>query len=341
MPDPRFYEDLGPATLSELARLTGGQLLSSERADLAIRSVAPLARADADSIGFFSDKRYVADLKATKAGACFVTQAVAGDVPEGCAAVVVDRPQVAWAAAANRLHRARRFETGVQAVDPTARLEEGVLVSPGVVIGADVQIGRGTRIGPGVVIGPGVTIGRDCEISARAVIGFAMIGDRVRIYAGAVIGEAGFGATVSASGIIDLPQLGRVLLQDNVTLGANCCIDRGAYDDTVVGENTKIDNLVHIAHNVRIGRNCLLAAYTGISGSTIVGDGVSMGGQAGVADHLVIGDGARIGAAAGVMKNVPAGETWGGFPAQPIRQWLRETAWLARMAAGRKSGGVE
>ncbi|MET0337879.1 MAG: UDP-3-O-(3-hydroxymyristoyl)glucosamine N-acyltransferase, partial [Caulobacter sp.] len=301
---------------------------------------APLGRADAGGIGFFSDKRYVADLRATKAGACFVAQAMAGDVPEGCAAIVVDRPQVAWAAAASRLYRAKTFEAGVAPVHPTAKLEEGVEVAPGAVIGAEAQIGRGTRIGPGAVIGPGVAIGRDCEIGARTVIGFALIGDRVRIYAGVIIGEPGFGAAVSAAGIIDLPQLGRVLLQDNVTVGANTCIDRGAYDDTVVGENTKIDNLVHIAHNVHIGRNCVLAGYTGISGSTVVGDGVSMGGQAGVADHLVIGDGARIGAGAGVMKNVPAGETWGGFPAQPIRQWLREAAWLGRMASSRK-GGVE
>ncbi len=340
MPDPRFYQDLGPAKLSELASLTGGQLLSSEAGDIEIRTAAPLGRADAASIGFFSDKRYVADLKATKAGACFVTQAMAAEAPGGCAVIVVDRPQVAWAAVASRLYRARAFEAGAPAVHPSARLEEGVEIAPGAVIGADAQIGRGTRIGPGAVIGPGVVIGRDCEIGARTVIGFALIGDRVRIYAGVVIGEPGFGATVSAAGIIDLPQLGRVLLQDNVTIGANTCIDRGAYDDTVVGENTKIDNLVHIAHNVRIGRNCVLAGYTGISGSTVVGDGVSMGGQAGVADHLVIGDGARIGAGAGVMKNVPAGETWGGFPAQPIRQWLREAAWLGRMASSRK-GGVE
>ncbi|WP_269713413.1 UDP-3-O-(3-hydroxymyristoyl)glucosamine N-acyltransferase [Caulobacter sp. NIBR2454] len=341
MPDPRFYQDLGPATLSELARLTGGQLLASEKGEFEIKAVAPLARADATSLGFFSDKRYVADLKATKAGACFVTAAIAQEAPENCAIIVVDRPQVAWATAASRLHRPKTFEAGAPAIHPSARLEEGVLVAPGAVIGPDAQVGKGTRIGPGAMIGPGVAIGRDCDIGARVVIGFALIGDRVRIHAGAVIGEPGFGAAVSAAGIIDLPQLGRVLLQDNVTVGANSCIDRGAYDDTVVGENTKIDNLVHLGHNVRVGRNCVMAAYTGISGSTTIGDGVSFGGKAGLADHLVIGDGARIAAAAAVMKNVPAGETWGGFPAQPIRQWLRETAWLARMAAGRKSGGVE
>ncbi|MBV8594180.1 MAG: UDP-3-O-(3-hydroxymyristoyl)glucosamine N-acyltransferase, partial [Caulobacteraceae bacterium] len=165
----------------------------------------------------------------------------------------------------------------------------------------------------------------------------ALVGDRVRILAGAVIGEAGFGATAGPAGIVDIPQLGRVILQDRVTVGAGTCIDRGALDDTVVGENTKIDNQVQIGHNVRIGRNCLLVAHTGISGSTVIGDGCQFGGKAGVVDHAVIGDGARIGAGAGVMKNIPAGESWAGYPAFPVRQWMRQVAWLSRAAQVRSS----
>jgi UDP-3-O-[3-hydroxymyristoyl] glucosamine N-acyltransferase len=241
------------------------------------------------------------------------------------------------ALAADRLVRVRRHLAEDPPIHPSAELEPGVVLGPGVMVGEGAQIGRGTWLGPGAVVGPGVAIGRDGWIGARAVIGFALIGDRVRIHAGAVIGEPGFGAAPGPRGVVDLPQLGRVILQDNVTVGANACIDRGAFEDTVVGENTKIDNLVQIAHNVVIGRNCLLAAYTGISGSTVVEDGCVFGGRAGITDHIVIGKGARIAAAAGVMKNVPAGESWGGSPARPVKLWLRETALMARLA--RRRGG--
>ncbi|MDB5461424.1 MAG: firA [Caulobacteraceae bacterium] len=337
MPDPRFFENLGPVSLNELAAVTGAVLARPQDGELTVGAVAPLLRGNAASVSFYSDRRYLDDLKVTGSGACFVSADVAHFAPETCLPLVTREPHAAYAAAANRLHRPRRASHGDPAIHPTAELEEGVVLGHGATIGAGARIGRGTSIGAYSVIGPGVAIGRGGAIGSHVTIGFALIGDRVDILSGAVIGEPGFGVTVGQGRTVDVPQLGRVVIQDNVGIGANTCIDRGAWDDTVIGENTKIDNLVQIAHNVRLGRNCLLAAHTGISGSCTVGDGVAFGGRAGIADHIVIGDRARIAAAAGVMKDVPADEMWAGLPARPIRRYMRETAWLAKMA--RMRGG--
>lgn len=330
MPDPRFFEDLGPLSLAEIAGIAGAKLADPSQGERPVRAVSILASAQPDTVTFVSDRKLVARLAETRAAACFVGADNVQSVPAGCAALVTPSPQRAYALAAERLHRPR-VGGGRELISPSAELEEGVVVAPGAMIGPGAQIGRGTRVGANAVIGPGVAIGRDCEISANVTVGFALIGDRVRLLAGAVIGEAGFGATLGEKGLIDIPQLGRVILQDGVTIGANSCVDRGAFEDTVIGENTKIDNQVQIGHNCRIGRNCVMAAHTGISGSVTIGDGTQLGGRVGIADHITVGAGARLAASAGVMENVPAGETWGGFPAQPIRQWLREVLALKKL----------
>lgn len=339
MPDPRFFEDLGPVTLADLAGLTGAELGDPQQGGRQVRAVSILAGAGPETVTFVSDRKLLDQAAATRAAACFVTPANAERLPAGCVALRLASPQLGYALAARRLHAPRRL-SGDKAVSPAAEIEPDVKLAPGVVVGAGAQIGRGTRIGANTVIGPGVAIGRDCEIEANVSVAFALVGDRVRLLAGCRIGEAGFGATVGPSGLVDIPQLGRVILQDGVTVGANSCIDRGAFEDTSIGENTKIDNLVQIGHNCRIGRNCVMAAHTGISGSVVLGDGVQLGGAVGIADHMTIGDGARIAARGGLMSNVPPGETWGGFPARPIRQWLREAAWVSRQMA-RKDRGTE
>lgn len=338
-PDRRFYETLPALTLAEVAALTGARLDGAAGTARAT-AVASLAAAGPESLAYCADSRHAAALATTAAGACLVTPALRGRVPDGCAALVCSHPQAAWSLAAGRLHRLRRLGEEESAISPAAHIEEAVAIGPGVAVGPDAQIGRGSVIGAGAVIGPGVAIGRDCDVGPGVSIFCALIGDGVRIWAGARIGEAGFGVAEGPAGLVDTPQLGRVILQDRVTVGANSCIDRGALDDTVIGENTKIDNLVQVAHNVRIGRNCILAAYAGISGSVEIGDGSVLGGRVGVADHLVIGAGVRIAAASGVMSNIPAGETWAGYPARPRMRWLREVAFLGRLAArDRRVGG--
>jgi UDP-3-O-[3-hydroxymyristoyl] glucosamine N-acyltransferase len=342
MPDPRFYEDFGPVTLIELAAVSGAQLAHPEDGERRVAAVAPLSRGGGSDLSFFADRRYLEDLKSTRSGACFVAPEFAGHAPAGCSVLITSEPQAAYAAAADRLHRPRRADARDPLIHPAAEIEDGVSLAPGVVIGAGARVGRGASIGAYAVIGPGVSIGRNCSLGSHVTIGFALLGDRVSILSGAVIGEPGFGVTLGNGKTVDIPQLGRVIIQDNVSIGACSCIDRGAWDDTVIGEHTKIDNLVQIAHNVRLGRGCLLAAHTGISGSVVVGDGVQFGGRAGIADHVTIGDRARVAAAAGVMKDIAPGEMVAGLPAKPVRQHMREVAWLGKMALGRaKVGGAE
>ena len=337
MPDPRFFESTGPLSLEALCRLTGARAPAGP-ADAVIDRVAIASRGGVGAVAFVTARGFLDDLRGQPPSACFVPETLAGELPAGCAALVHRNPHGAYALAAEALHAPRRH-LGADPISPEARLESGVSLGPGVVVGPGAAIGAGTVVGPNTVIGPGVAIGRNCRIGSNVSISFTLVGDRVKILSGAVIGEAGFGATAGPAGLVDIPQLGRVILQDGVTIGACTTVDRGAYEDTVIGENTKVDNLVQIAHNVRIGRNCVLAAQTGISGSVTIGDGCQFGGQAGIADHLPIGDGARIGASGGVLKNVPTGETWGGFPAQPVQRWLREVAWLSRAAGTHRRGG--
>lgn len=332
MPDSRFFDTLEPITTEGLADRIGGALLRG--AGVTIRAVAPLATADAHAVAFLSDRKFAQALSTTRAGCVIVSAAAAELAPAGAAVIVSPEPQAAWARASALLHRPVMLDRAATLAE--AAEDDSVVIEPGVVIGKGVRIGRGSRIGANTVIGPGVQIGRDCHIGPGATVGFALIGDRVRILAGARIGEPGFGAAGSSQGPVDIPQLGRVILQDGVSVGANSCIDRGAYDDTVIGENAKIDNLVMIGHNCVIGRNALIAAQTGISGSVTVGDNVMFGGQAGVGDHITIGKGARVAAGGGVLSDVPPGETWSGYPARPLRQFLRETVWLSKQAKRRK-----
>lgn len=332
MIDPRFYEALGPLTVRALAASAeiGGD---PERL---ISAAAPAERAGPDDLCYYEAKGGAALKNAP--GACIIAAASAHLAPRAGALILSDYPRLTFARIVGKLARPRSFAPDV-AIDPGARLEDDVRLSPGVVIGAGAQIGAGSEIGPNSVIGPGVAIGRRARIGAGVTIRFALIGDDVAVLSGAVIGEPGFGVASGPGGLVDVPHLGRVVIQDRVTIGANTTIDRGVFDDTVIGEEAKIDNLCQIAHNVTIGRAAMIAAFGGISGSTQVGDGVVMGGRAGIGDHRSIGKGAVLAAGTIVLQDVPAGETWAGYPAKPIRKWLREVAWLGRKSAGARNGG--
>ena len=338
MPDPRFFETSSKIDLDQAAALTAARLTKPGlRGSGFISACAPLSLGGAGKAAFFSDRRYLATLHRTDAEFVFVTSDYVEDVPAGSVPIVSPAPQAAWARLASRLYRPRVHEGG-SPIHHTARREDGVSLGVGVVIGQDVEIGAGTRIEAYSVIGPGVRIGRNCRIGAHSTLYCAMLGDRVQLASGVRIGEAGFGVSGDARGLVDIPQLGRVILQDDVSIGAGTCVDRGAYEDTIVGEATKIDNMVQIAHNARIGRNCIIAAHSGVSGSVRIGDGAMFGGRAGIIDHIEIGAGAKVAAGAIVFKDVMPGAMVSGFPARPSRQFLREMLWLEKNAAVKDKG---
>ncbi len=331
MIDPRFYRLLGPKRLRELAQIVKAELPASFDPDLTLTSCAPLDQAQAGDLAFCQGPSKGKSTIETGAGACLVRAEHATLLPSGVAPLIVKEPRAVFAAAAAALIARRDFDPTAPAVPASVKLEADVVIGRGVVIGEDAEIGQGTTIGPNSVIGPGVAIGRNCRIGANVVIYCALIGDRVTISSGSVIGEVGFGVAPTASGPVDVPQLGRAILQDEVSIGSLCAVDRGAFGDTVLGIGCKIDNFTQIAHNCQLGLGVVIAAFGGISGSCEIGDNVLMGGRVGLGDHIRVGEGVVIAAGSGVLESVPAGQAWGGYPAKPLRQWMRESVVLKRL----------
>jgi UDP-3-O-[3-hydroxymyristoyl] glucosamine N-acyltransferase len=332
-------------SLREIATLTAAQPGAGVNLDQTINGIAPLNLATPRDLTFFDNIKYLDHATVTTAGACVTLARLAEKLPARVSVLIAPEPyrtfvDVARALFPESLRPSSLFETSGVApgasLHETARLESGVTIDPGAVIGPRAEIGSGTVIGPGAVIGPNVRIGRDCSIGANVTIVHALVGDRVIIHPGCAVGQDGFGFARTPKGVRKIPQVGRVIIQDDVEIGANTTIDRGAIRDTVIGEGSKIDNLVQIAHNVMIGRHCLLAGQVGLSGTTTLEDGVVIGGQAGVAEHITIGAGAQVAAKSGLMLNVPPGERWGGSPARPGKQWLRQVATLERLAKSPK-----
>jgi UDP-3-O-[3-hydroxymyristoyl] glucosamine N-acyltransferase len=337
--DPRFHPCVGPQSLAAVAAAAGA--VAPEAAEGSFTGIAALSHAGPHQVGYLEHRRYLAQLRASRAGAVLVSAEFAGQVPAGSVALVVRQPALAFARLARLFHPAPAPVPGIHptaVVAPDAELGPGCEVGPHAVVGAGARIGAGCIIGPHAVVGAGVELGAGCRLHPHASISHAIAGAGVVLHPGARVGQEGFGLVPNAEGGFEtMPQLGRVLLGDRVEVGANSTIDRGALDDTVIGPGSRIDNLVQIGHNVRTGRGCVVVAMAGISGSTTLGDYVTVAAQAGLTGHLTIGDKARIGAQSGVMSDVPPGTDVFGSPSMPIREALRAHATLRKLA--NRTGG--
>ena len=342
-----FFDLSSPLTINQIATLVDGKLVG--RKDCGEKEIKCVDALDHPASStrpegacvYASDKTKLENALCQSFSLCFINRELALQLPKDGhsgaheingvktgAFMEVDNEKLAFAILANALYQEKEISSPIE---HQSKELKNVNLDPSAIIAQGAVIGKGTKIGPYSVLGPDVRIGEDCIIDANVTITCGVIGDRVHIESGVRIGQAGFGFVSHEGNFVRMPQLGRVIIGDDVEIGANTTIDRGALEDTIIGRGCKIDNLVQIGHNVVLGENCILAAQTGISGSCRVGNNVMFGGKAGLADHLTIGDGAKIAANAGCKHDIPAGETWAGAPAKPVMQFIREVVMLSRL----------
>jgi UDP-3-O-[3-hydroxymyristoyl] glucosamine N-acyltransferase len=352
MTHPIFFVAKGPFTLEELAEVSGAEIHQNVAQGLKISGVATLDEAGDGDITFFDNPRYSDKLVRTRAAAVLTNTRHLQSCPDGVAVLLARDPGSAFASIVRQFFPQALQPFGLMGngiaddahVSAQAILEPDVTVEAGAVVAAGASIGSGTRVGAQTTIAPGVTIGRNCNIGPQVSIQHSIIGDNVILHPGVRLGQDGFGYSSSAQGHAKIPQVGRVIIQDDVEIGANACVDRGALRDTIIGEGTKIDNIVQIGHNVAVGRHCIIVSGVSLAGSVTLGDFVAIGGHTVVNNHVTIGMGAQIGAVSAVREDVPAGARWAGVPAQPAKQWIRGIVALGRLAkedAGRRTAGKQ
>ncbi|MEM7620809.1 MAG: UDP-3-O-(3-hydroxymyristoyl)glucosamine N-acyltransferase [Pseudomonadota bacterium] len=340
MEHPGFFKKAGPFSLREVASAAEIALSTNLDEQKLFHDIKTLQSASQDHLSFLDNVKYIPQCQTTSAGGIFIAQKFTEYCPDTAIPLVAQTPYHCFAKILSlfypealhcKMAGSEGYEPG-QLIHPSAELEEGVTIEPGVVIGPEVKIGSGTHIAAGAVIGYRVHIGRGCYIGSHVAVAHTLIGNNVILHAGVKAGQDGFGFAINPTGHLKVPQIGRVIIQDCVEIGANTTIDRGALEDTIIGEGTKIDNLVQIAHNVVIGQNCLMVAQSGISGSAELGNFVVVAGKAGIVGHLKVGDGAQLGGGSGLTMDVQPGERWMGYPAKPFRQWVREIKTLEKIS---------
>lgn len=335
MVDTTFFKNNGPFTLAQIAEVCGAELRDASKATETINDIATMDKAGQGEICFFYDKKAKAKAAKIKAAACVTTPEMEALIPTGVVVLVSTNPKLSFL----KLNQTFYSEFSPRAdiartakIAPSAKIGQNTFIGENVVIEDDVEIGENCVIEHNVVISRSCKIGNNCRIGTNAQIAYCLMGNDCYIYSGVRIGLDGFGFMVINGKHQRIPQVGRVIIGNDVEVGANSCIDRGAMDDTVIGDGCRIDNLVQIAHNDKLGRGCVIVAQTGIAGSCTFGDYVVCGGQSGFADHLNVGSGAQIGAQSGLMRDVEAGTTVMGYPAVAIKDFMRQTAYLQKLS---------
>ena len=335
MADPRFFTVAGPFSLDQLAEISGSEIGGNFKKNKMFLDILPLSNASRNDVSFIDNRRYVDDFTKSKAGAILVEPDLVEQAPPDSALLISKTPYLGYAKLTqayypNEFLGQSKIEDGVF-IDPSAQIGENVRIEPGVVVKENTVIGDNTMLGASSYIGRGVELGHDCQIGSNVTLTHCIIGSNNIIHPGVCIGQDGFGFAPGMPRHTKVQQLGRVLIGSEVEIGANTAIDRGAGPDTTVGSGTKIDNLVHIAHNVQIGEGCFITGQNGIAGSATIGNYVAFGGQVGVSGHVTIGDGVQVAAQSGISTNIAGGKTVAGTPAQNARDHWKGLAMLRKL----------